>query len=451
MTRNLRTTIIAPLLSCWLLALLCIGSNLGAPCISEAQTDIFIRGAGRLIPIAVPQLCLESGDATVARDIPRIIGRDLDLSGFFEVLDPGGYVETPGKCGGPESVAFSDWSVIGAEGLVRGVVSANPGGGVRVQMYLYDVQKQRPVLGKEYHGEIAQVPQMAHRFANEIMKFFTGEYGPFGTQIAFSSKIGRFKELFVMDMDGSNIRQLSNERALALAPAWDQAGQRLIYTSYRNRIPDLFVLGVADRATRQVSRDDALEIGAQFLPDGKIIFSRSAGRDSDIVIGELQSVAKSGAIRKLTRSDGAINVSPVLSPNGDRIAFCSNRAGGPQIYTMGLDGSDVKRVSFTNSNYCTSPAWSPKGDRMAYVCRAEGKFQLFVSEINGGNAVQLTSTGDNEEPDWSPDGRYLVFASTAFSKGVFNLALLKVDGGAPRQLTTSKGGDSQPAWGPRSN
>ena len=62
----------------------------------HAHTDIFVRGSGKLFPIAVAQLCVKSGDTTAQKDIPKVISRNLDLSGYFEVLDPGGYIETAG-------------------------------------------------------------------------------------------------------------------------------------------------------------------------------------------------------------------------------------------------------------------------------------------------------------------------------------------------------------------
>lgn len=413
-----------------------------------AQTDIYIKGSGKLFPIAVPQLCLQVGDTTANREIPRIIGRDLDLAGLFEILDPGTYIETPGKCGGIESVAWSDWSVIGAEGLVRGTLSWD-GVKLRAQLYLYDVTRQKAVLGKEYEGDLSQVSRIAHKFANEIMRAFTGELGPFGTQIAFSSKVGRFKELFVMDMDGSNIRQLTNDRSLSMAASWsptvDPTGQRLVYTSYRRRVPDLFEINVATRAVRQITNSSALEIGAKYARDGQaILVSLTSGGDSDIVLLGMDGAV----IKKLTPPNGAIDVSADWSPDYSSIAFCSNRAGGPQIYVMNADGSGVRRISFATSNYCTSPKWSPKGDRIAFVCRAEGGFNVFTIKPDGSEALQLTSFGDNEDPSWSPDGRYLVFATT-FGKGwVTSLALMKADGSGLRQLTSSRIGDSEPAWGP---
>ena len=407
-----------------------------------AQTDVYIRGAGKLIPIALPQLCNESGDPFPGKEIPRIMARDLDLSGFFEVLSPDAYIESPGKCGGPESVNYSDWSVLGVAGLARGTISST-GGKIRTQLYLHEVGKHEVVIGKEYEGGAADVNTIAHKFANEIMKYYTGEYGPFGTQIAFSTRVARFKELAIMDWDGSNIRQLTNERALAVSPAWAPSGDTLVYTSYRNRTPDIFTFDLSSKSTKQVTRNTKLEVGTRFGPGGgSLITSSTDGGTSEILKLDLNG----SVLAKLTSSSGGIDVSPRYSPDYAQVAFCSNRAGGPQIYVMGADGSAVHRISFVSSNYCTSPAWSPKGDKIAFVCRSDGGFNIFTVNIDGSNPFQLTSGGDNEDPDWSPDGRYLTFAST--QKGNFGLALMKADGSNFRQLTTSRGGDYQPVWGP---
>ncbi len=410
-----------------------------------AQTDLVVRGSGRLYPIGVPQLCLQSGETGAVREIPEVLARDLDISGYFEVLNPNAYVETPGKCAdSPDGYAYSDWSVIGAEGLVRGVVVEDDDE-LKVQLFLHDVQKQKIVLGKEYDGHKTQAREIAHRFANEVMRFFTGEDGVFGSKIAFSTRIGRFKELAVMDMDGTGERQLTDEKGLAMSSSWGPAGQVLVYTSYRQRMPDLFMINTLDRKVKRVTRGTGLEVGAQFGPDGKsLLASQTFGKESHLVLFDLEGRLK----RRLTAVPGVIDVSPKWSPGFRKIAFCSNRSGGPQIFTMDASGQNVKRISFVKSNYCTSPAWSPLGDRIAFTCRADGGFQIFSSNVDGSDALQLTSVGNNEDPEWSPNGKYLAFSST-FGRGrTYNIGIMRYDGSNIKQLTNSRTGNMDPAWGP---
>jgi TolB protein len=298
-------------------------------------------------------------------------------------------------------------------------------------------------LAKQYEGDSSQLKKMAHRFANEVMKHYTGFPGVFGTQISFSSRVGRFKELFVMEMDGSDIRQLTNDRGLALSSAWDPSGTKLVYTSFRNRVPDLFLIDVASKSVKQLTRTTDLEIGAHFLNSEQIVFSRTEGSDSDIMVMNLDG----SGLRRLTPPNRAIDVSPVPSPDSSQIVFCSNRGGGPQIYVMGADGSNARRVSFGQSSQCTSPTWSPTGDKIAFVCISDGGQNIFVSDPSGSNTVQLTSVGKNEDPEFSADGRYITFATTQFG-GAFSIAIMRVDGLGMKQITSSRGGDYEPAWGP---
>lgn len=412
---------------------------------AQSQVDIYIRGATQLVKIALPQLCAQGAGSTAAADVPRIVARDLDLSGYFDVVDPKTYIEATSKCGGAESIVYSDWTVIGAAFVVRGVVESS-GSRVRVQLYLQDVSKQAMIMGKEYEGSVSDIPSIANRFANEVMRFFTGVYGPWGTQVAFSTRVGRFKELAIMDANGENVQQLSNDHSLNTSVAWHPSGRSLLYTSYRNHVPDVFNFDIASRMTRQITSGAALEVGSIFTRDGgSILTSRSDGGGSDIV----QLSLEGATMKRVTQSGGAIDVSPRLSPDGSQIVFTSSRGGGPQIYLMGSDGGGARRISFVSSNYCTSPAWSPKGDKIAFVCRADGGFNLFAANADGSSPLQLTSFGNNEDPDWSPDGRYLVFSST-FGKGqAFGLGLIRIDGSNIRELTTSRGGDFDPAWGPQ--
>ncbi len=409
----------------------------------DAQTDLHIRQASTGFPVAVPQLCNAGGGEPGNTGIPAVIAKDLDLSGFFNVLSSNTFIETPGKCLKPDQIAFSDWSVIGAEGLVRGEIRAN-GDNFIVELYLYDVLQKKAVVGKRYEADAKDLSRVAHRFANEIIGFFTGEKGIFGTRIAYVSKVGRFSELFMMDMDGSNSRQLTRDKGLVYSPSWSPTGDRLVYTSYRSKRPELYISSPDNPSPKQLTKDGSLKLGTKFMRDGQsLIGTNSFGGASNIVLYDLRGTI----LRKLTNSDG-IDVSPTLSPDGSSYAFCSNRAGGPQIYVGSVGGGEVRRISFTNSNYCTSPSWSPKGDKIAFVCRSGGN-QLFLSSPTGEGTLQLTFAGNNEDPNWSPDGRYLVFSTNFGRGGARNLALLPLALGKPKQLTKSLSDDMQPSWSPK--
>ncbi len=414
-----------------------------------AQTDLRVSGAEVGFPVAVPALCFAekaSGEEDPEKQLAELIAKNLDFSGLFKVINPASFVETSSRCLGPEETAYSDWSVIGAEGLIRGEIKRTgfTGGNYEAKLYLLDVSQQKAVFGKRYEFESRDIKRVANRFTNEVIRFFTGQPGMFGSKIAYISKIGRFKELFLMDFDGSNQRQLTYDKGLVVSPSWSPTADKIIYTSYATRTPELYYISPEGGSASQLTSRDGLELGAEFSPDGRsILASASLAGLTNIVQMDLRGKVT----RQLTKS-GAIDVSPSWSPDGKNVAFCSNRSGGPQIYTMSLDDiSRPKRISFTNSKYCTSPSWSPRGDKIAFVCRSAGN-QIFVSDPSGQQLVQITFRGNNEDPNWSPDGRYLVFSSDLGRGGARNVVVFSILSGTSRQITFAKSENSQPAWSP---
>ena len=78
---------------------------------------------------------------------------------------------------------------------------------------------------------------------------------------------------------------------------------------------------------------------------------------------------------KASSRHSAIDTSPSYSPTGREIVFNSDRGGGQQLYVMGADGSNVRRISFGSGRYAT-PAWSPRGDLIAFTKIDGGKFSI---------------------------------------------------------------------------
>jgi TolB protein len=411
---------------------------------AAAQVRGLITGPGETaFPIAVAPLQATAGAAEAARQFSATLDRDLELSGLFRLLDPASFLDD-GGAQRAEEINFGNWSTIGARLLVKARATST-GGELSVEARLFDVVERRQLGGKRYQGSAQDARRMANRFADEILLLLTGEAGPFDSRVAFTStRSGRFKELYVMSFDGSELRQLTRNRTINLSPSWAPNARDLLFTSYKDGKPKLYEIDVVTGRERLVPTGPGMAMGAAYAPDGReIAVTRSGARgDSEIVL-----VSSQGSLVARLTEGQTINVSPSFSPDGGRLAFCSGRSGSPQVYVMPTGGGQARRVTFKGS-YNTQPAWSPKGDKIAYTGRVDGRFQIFVIDANGGEPLQVTSSrGDNVDPAWSPDGRYLLFSSTRAGRA--QLFLSDARGIRQRQLITSPGSDSSPAWSPR--
>jgi len=426
--RGLRAT----LLACWTIAL-------AAQAAAQVRSTIIGPGVKRY-PIAISPLKQATGSAS-GDQFTRTLGRDLELSGLFRIIPSDTYIENAQTSGvTAESIDFNNWSVVGALALVKGSAERQ-GDDLSIEARLFDVAQQRQLAGRRFRGHAADEARMANRFADEIIQYFTGERGPFDSQIAFlSTRGGRFKDAYVMDANGEDVRRVTNENTLNLSPSWTADGRGLVLTSYRLGNPDLYSVSLPRGGWTKLSSLRGLNLGGRWSPDGRRL-AVTVEYDGNPEIALLN--ADGSLLRRLTDHWG-VDVSPSWSPDSQQLAFCSDRSGSPQIYVMGADGSGVHRVS-TAGNYNTSPSWAPKGDRIAYASRIGGRFQIFTVKTDGSDARQVTNNpGSNEDPSWSPDGRYLAFSSTR--GGAAKLYITDAGGTNQAELTEGKGSDSSPAW-----
>jgi TolB protein len=413
-----------------------------------AQVKGLIVGPGaERYPLAISplkNLGAKDDGGRISLGIADMIVQDLERSGWFRVLDRSAYIESAQGTGITlGTFDFKDWSTIGAEGLVKGGFSLQ-GEDVTVELRLFDVYQQKQIVGKRYESRARDFRQIAHRFADEIILQFTGVPGIFNTRIAYVSNAGgRFKEIYVSHLDGSDRVQVTNNRTINLFPSWSRDGRSLFFTSYKGGSPMLYLFSLFSGKEMRFSFQEGSNLGGKWSPDGKLV-ALSIERQGNAELYLLDQTGK--LVRRLTNDPG-IDVSPTWSPDGNRLAFVSNRSGSPQIYVMEVASGKTTRLTFTGG-YNTSPDWSPKGDKIAYTSRVDGRFHIYVVGDKGGDAQRLTANArDNEDPSWSPDGRFLVFASNR--KGNYHLYTMQANGENQQRLTASGGDDTQPAWSPR--
>ncbi|TXH23000.1 MAG: hypothetical protein E6Q99_08505 [Elusimicrobia bacterium] len=377
----------------------------------------------------------------------------LELSARGEKIDLGlsvvgadrGVAEAPALAAEIARTLKSDLAVTGLFTLIEGgpVYDGRGGqaalGGPRFMAALHETNTGRAVVTKTYAlGEGAR--RAAHLWADEIVRYFTGQAGSAASRVVFVNDATGKKEVCVIDADGEGFRRLTNDRSIALFPKLSPDGSQILFTSFRDGAPAIHVMNADGTSRRVLCRYPGLNAAAAWTPDGRsIVATLSLDREPNLHVVDLQG----RVLQDLTRS-AAADTAPTVSPDGLRVAFTSDRPGTPQIYTVDMTGANIRRV--VTGGLCDSPQWSPLGHLVAFTMLEKRYFDLWTLEVATGKTARLTfGEGDNENAAWSPDGRRLAFTTTR--RGKPELWTMGADGSNPRPLAALPGRSFTPHWG----
>ncbi|BBB33567.1 TolB protein [Thermotomaculum hydrothermale] len=403
--------------------------TLPAFCQQEFEINLSTKGYS-LINIAVDRF---KGNFEKREDMRQILIRDLKLSGIFSPIKD--YAinlvtnEKENRC--------KKFLSIEAKILVEVEISMENN-----MLVLYgkvtDLESCKMIFKRQYKGSTDSQKELIHTFADDIVFAFTGTRGISNTKIAFVSDRTGHREVFIMDYNGDNIRQLTKLNSTTLFPAVSPDRKIIAFTSYRDNNPDLFLYFLGGKIKR-IYHAEGIGSTPDFSPDGKLmVFSASKNGNTDIYLFHIDS----GEIERLTKSP-AIDTSPKFSPNGKAIVFTSDRYGSPQIYTMTVEGLNITKIR-TVGTYNDQPCWSPDGKYIAYSSMKKGKFQIYLYVFATGENIQLTrDMGSCENPVFSPDSRRIAFQSN--KTGKYQIYSMNINGSNVVKLT-SKGNNTCPYW-----
>lgn len=438
--------------------------------LAAQQSDVIIKLEGGARPaIAVPDLRGSGAAQPLMNAFNETLYNDLDASGIFKMVpktmyplqvpqQPSDFREAPAqqatrpgqqpRTGG--GTWLSDWSSppVSANYLAFGYTAVQNDVLV-LYGWLFNVGQasvgQAQVLGKRYFGPVDDTGarKIAHEFAADIIAQMGGT-SLLGSKIYFVSNRTGHKEVWVMDPDGSNQKQISHFNSISIMPAVSPDGTKVAFTSYVKGNPAIFILSTdAGRRLPFYNQVASLNATPDFTPDGKqILYSSSASGWAQIYIANLD-----GSNLRRISSTRALEVEPKVNPKtGREIVFVSGRSGPQQIYRMNMDGTDVSRLS-NGEGEASNPAWHPNGQIIAFAWTrgfATGNFNIFVMDVANRSYNQLTyGAGRNENPTWAPDGRHLAFMSTR--SGSEQIWTMLANGTQLQRLTTA-GKNWTPIW-----
>ncbi len=402
------------------------------------------RGQTEAIPIAV--VPFSSAEAAAASfDVAQLVSDDLARSGRFSAMDRKDMIDQPHT---GANIGFDDWRRLNNDYIVVGSVQAAGADHFTITYELYNVLTKQRLLGYQITSNRPGLRLASHQVADMVFEKILGIRGAFSTRIAYISVTGHLPtknfQLIVADADGENPRVVMQSNEPLMSPAWSPDGQSLAYVSFEERVPSVYVQTLKTGERRKVSAHAGVNQAPAWSPDGKKLALTLSTRD-----GNLDIYVMDLATQGLTRitDDPGIDTEPQWSKDGQSLYFTSDRAGGPQIYKVGVNPGDKPRRLTFQGSYNARPRLSPDESQLAFVTQEDGAYRIATMDLRGRGDVQVLTKGHFDvSPSYAPNGAVIIYASRDHGQGV--LALVSADGRVQQRVVSSEGELQEPTWGP---
>ena len=271
--------------------------------------------------------------------------------------------------------------------------------------------------------------------------------------ISFSSNRTGNADIYTIDANGKNLRNITDRRTNEADATWSPDGRFLTYSSDQNGNFDIYVMDIETRKNRRLIQDPGIDACAAWSPDGQWI-AFCSNRSGAFEIYRINASGKN--LQRLTRLPGN-NTTPGWSPDSQQIIFTSsqrNEKGHREsfVYVMRADGRNLRKFIKVAAG---GPSWSPDGNQILFSTTrdnedGEDTFDLFVINLNNQGVRQLTQGPKWElAPQWSSDGQWITFeAREPRQNKTSAIYVMNAAGGELRQLTDELSMNWSPAWVP---
>ena len=230
-----------------------------------------------------------------------------------------------------------------------------------------------------------------------------------GSLIAFSSTAGGALDIWVMKADGGDLHQLMDTPAVDGGAEWSPDGTKIAYYSFLAQSQGLLWAMNADGSDAKPLLADLVPdpqtacaggFPGAWFPDGKILFRGAQASERAL---QLCTVSPDGSnIEVLFSQKDARATFPDLSPDGKKIVFTFKRGdGNPEIYVMKADGTNLRQIT-DDPAIDGNAAWSPDGEWIAFHSNRDGNFNIYIVRPDGSDLRRLTDhESDDLDPAWT--------------------------------------------------
>ena len=279
--------------------------------------------------------------------------------------------------------------------------------------------------------------------------------------ISFTSNRTGQTDIYIVDTNGKNLRNLTNHPADEAGATWAPDGRSFAFGSNRDGNSEIYVKTFNEAQARRLTNDpedDFDPVWSAFSPawspDGNWITFVAVGN----VLGDIYKIDINGKNLKRLTNQGHFPYDITWSPDGQSIAFHSIIGNhGQGIFVMDADGKNLRKIETPGVLSPRFPTWSPDGKQIACVGANDGD-GIYIMDTDGQNARRISPFGTlSYNPAWSPDGKWIAYES--YDSGVdpvetpnaeLHIFIVSVEGDEPRQITQHPGVNYSPAWVPES-
>ncbi len=270
-------------------------------------------------------------------------------------------------------------------------------------------------------------------------------------QIAFASNRTGEPQIWIMDVDGTNLRQITEIAEGACQPDWHPDGTRLVFISPCAKNTDvyrgssLFIINVNGSGLTPLPTVPGGDYEPAWSPDGEVIAFTSLRMNDTPQIYMLNLA--DGQVTLLPEEPARPNSHAAWSPDGNFLVYMG---ADNQIRVMQKDGQGRFLVARNVSEYKNyDPTWSPDS-RVIVFSQTDMKYPPWLSavqySVDGDIPVKIPDSEYSIEPDYSPDGFWLVF--TSYWDGWRDIYIMMPNGVNRQRLTNDLFTDFDPSWQP---